>query len=265
MHSRRENQAVAFTAELGERARVVHVISRCADDELETGVRKDHGPRVRSVIIEDVVASDPCSQVAVTIQALAKQFQRERPAVVIVQGDTNSSVAAAQAAGYEEIPLIRIETRRSRHAPSAPEGANRSIIGRLADVHCAATPHHVDQLLKEGIEAHRIALTGSPIFDVALRALERGDGLIVRQFLLGQRPAGFVLATLHHAENTETKRDMRRVLLGFSGINAPSSSQYARARGQRSNASGSARTWMPSLSSTYRRMPSSRTSRSLPT
>ncbi len=102
-------------------------------------------------------------------------FSSYKPSVVIVQGDTTSSFAAALAAFYLSIPIAHVEAGLrtwDMHAPF-PEEANRTFITKMASLHFAPTPHNVGNLLKDGINAQRIFCVGNTVVD-ALVSIKKG-------------------------------------------------------------------------------------------
>jgi UDP-N-acetylglucosamine 2-epimerase (non-hydrolysing) len=98
----------------------------------------------------------------------------ERPALVLVQGDTTTATAGALAAFYRGIPVGHVEAglRTGDIRAPYPEEMNRRLITRLAAYHFAATPGNRNILLSEGVERARIFVTGNPVVD-CLRAILR--------------------------------------------------------------------------------------------
>jgi UDP-N-acetylglucosamine 2-epimerase (non-hydrolysing) len=102
-------------------------------------------------------------------------LDRWRPERVIVQGDTTSTFAAALAAFYHKIPVAHVEAglRTGDIYAPWPEEANRLLVARLADLHFAPTPRARDNLLREGVDQARIAVTGNTGIDALLWVSER--------------------------------------------------------------------------------------------
>ena len=133
-------------------------------------------------------------------------WQRTRPDLVLVQGDTTSSMAAALVAYYHKIPIGHIEAglrTQKKYAPF-PEEMNRRLIGVLADVHWAPTPAAREHLLREGIADRAIHVTGNTGIDALHYTLERirQTGFIPQEL----DPAVFgykklVLVTAHRRES----------------------------------------------------------------
>lgn len=107
------------------------------------------------------------------LQKTKELFIKIKPRMVIVQGDTTSSMAAALSAFYLGIPIVHIEAglrTDDLYAPF-PEEMNRRVIGSLATIHCAPTQLAVDNLRAFGIPNSSIYLTGNTVVD-ALRIIQ---------------------------------------------------------------------------------------------
>src|SRR5215469_11823247 len=113
------------------------------------------------------------------LEALEPVLAAASPAMVIVQGDTTTTLAAALAAFYHRIPSAHVEAglRTGDPAHPFPEEMNRVLTGRLADLHFAPTPRAAANLIAEGIPQSRIHITGNTGIDAVLYvrdALESG-------------------------------------------------------------------------------------------
>ncbi len=153
-------------------------------------------------------AQTPAAVIGALVPALAAICERLRPAAVIVQGDTATAFAGAQAAVYARRPLVHVEAGlRSGHFEPFPEEMHRRAIAQLADVHFAPTAAARAALLNEGIAADTIHVTGNTGID-ALRLtkarLAQDAGL---EAMLARRFAGIdfrrpvIVATVHRREN----------------------------------------------------------------
>jgi UDP-N-acetylglucosamine 2-epimerase (non-hydrolysing) len=109
------------------------------------------------------------------VTALDLYLAKQRPDLVLVQGDTTTSFCAALAAFYQKIPVGHIEAGlRTWNSESPwPEETNRVLISRLADLHFAPTESSRDNLLQEGIQPDRILVTGNTVVDALQIALKR--------------------------------------------------------------------------------------------
>jgi UDP-N-acetylglucosamine 2-epimerase (non-hydrolysing) len=107
------------------------------------------------------------------LSALKGLLQQERPNLVMVHGDTTTTLAAALAAYYCQIPVGHVEAglrTRDKYRPY-PEELNRHLTGVITDYHFAPTPWARDNLLAESVPAERIWVTGNTVID-ALKIIE---------------------------------------------------------------------------------------------
>lgn len=90
-----------------------------------------------------------------------------KPDVVLVHGDTTTSMAAALAAFYRQIPVGHVEAGLRTHSIYSPwpEEMNRQITGRIATFDFAPTPFSRQNLLEEGVEPEKITVTGNTVID----------------------------------------------------------------------------------------------------
>ena len=154
-----------------------------------------------------VMAPSPDGQVGQLLPMLADVIRRERPAWVVVQGDTSSAVAGALAARYAGAALAHVEAglRTGTHDPH-PEEMHRKLVAQMADLHFAPTAAAEAALRAEGI-SDGIHITGNSGIDALLLMQARlaGDAALAQaaQAALAGIPRGrpWVLATIHRREN----------------------------------------------------------------
>jgi UDP-N-acetylglucosamine 2-epimerase (non-hydrolysing) len=118
------------------------------------------------------------SQVCVRVlAALDSILVRERPDLILVQGDTTTALAGALAGFQQNIPVGHVEAGlRSHNARSPyPEEVNRRLITNLASYHFAATARNRDTLLAEGVSPQSIFVTGNPVVDSLKAMLEQTE------------------------------------------------------------------------------------------
>ncbi len=101
------------------------------------------------------------------LQEIDPLLEREQPDMVIVQGDTTTAAATALAAFHRRIPVGHVEAGLRTADPHNPfpEETNRRLVTRLATHHFAATKQNRAALLREGISADSIVVTGNPVVD----------------------------------------------------------------------------------------------------
>lgn len=113
------------------------------------------------------------------ITALDEYLEKEKPDVVMVQGDTTTVLAGALSAFYHHIPVAHVEAGlRTWNLESPwPEEANRQLTTRLAEWHFCPTENNKKNLLREGIAEKNIYVTGNTVIDALLLAREKAEKL----------------------------------------------------------------------------------------
>jgi UDP-N-acetylglucosamine 2-epimerase (non-hydrolysing) len=143
-------------------------------------------------------------------------LRKVRPDLVVVLGDSNTSLAAIEAA-KSNIRVAHIEAGMRSYDWRMPEEKNRTIVDHIADYLYVYTPRYRENLLQEGLPADRIVVIGNPIVDVVEECLP----LARRRSCLGTlglRPRGYVLATVHRAENVDAPETLAGILRGLEMV-----------------------------------------------
>jgi UDP-N-acetylglucosamine 2-epimerase len=135
--------------------------------------------------------------------AIAEVIESERPHVVVVRGDTNSTLAGARAARACGVPLVHVEAGMRSYRSDMPEERNRIETDRLADLNCAPTAAAAGRLRDEGV-AGAVVTTGDVLFDMLL---ETRDRLPPRA-----EEDCYVLATVHRNYNTDDAARLSAVM-----------------------------------------------------
>jgi len=151
-----------------------------------------------------------------------------RPDRVLVQGDTTTTMAAALAAFYAKVPVGHVEAglRTGNLMSPWPEEMNRKLTSGIADLHFAPTVQAQNNLLREGVAADRILVTGNTVIDALMYASERIDcDTALRQqlderfpFLNAADAQGrrVILLTAHRRENLDG--GLERIFTALSWI-----------------------------------------------
>jgi UDP-N-acetylglucosamine 2-epimerase (non-hydrolysing) len=142
---------------------------------------------------------------AAAMRSITTILAAEHPDLVVVQGDTTTTMAAALAAFYAGIPVAHVEAglrSGDKHAPY-PEEINRRFTSLLADVHFAPTVRARDNLRGEGIPAETVHVTGNTVVDALLDArVRRGTAAPPAALAhLGHDERALVLVTAHRRES----------------------------------------------------------------
>ena len=141
-----------------------------------------------------------------SIQAIDEYLADHRPDLILVQGDTTTVFCGSLCGFYRRVLVGHVEAGLrtwNKHAPY-PEEINRALTTRLADYHFAPTNWSRDNLLREGVPAESIQVTGNTVIDALLMAVEKVKAVrpaITRlpHGVLDRQP--IVLVTGHRREN----------------------------------------------------------------
>ena len=140
------------------------------------------------------------------LQKLPEVFSAEQPDLVIVQGDTSTTFAAALSAFYHKIPIAHVEAGLRTHDLGSPwpEEGNRALVSRLADYHFAPTPAAYENLLRENVGG-QILMTGNTVVDAALIASRNLQGIreleIALRLSMSSTEQKRILFTMHRRES----------------------------------------------------------------
>lgn len=134
------------------------------------------------------------------LRGLEELFQTLKPAIVLVQGDTTTALAAAMAAFYQKIPVGHVEAglRTEDIFNPFPEEANRRLVSQVSQIHFAPTSLSVDNLKRSGVlgEIHQ---TGNTVIDALLQVADRNPTCNIPG--LDWSRSRVILATVHRREN----------------------------------------------------------------
>lgn len=136
------------------------------------------------------------------LNGLKEILEKEKPHLVLVHGDTTTTFAAALAAFYQRIPVGHVEAglrTRNKYSPY-PEEMNRTLAGRIAELHFAPTDTARDNLLAESVASFKIWVTGNTVIDALLETVQP-------DYTFGPELQGInfdrrlILVTTHRREN----------------------------------------------------------------
>ena len=143
------------------------------------------------------------------IESLDLYFSAEKPDMVMVQGDTTTVFCAALSAFYHHIAIAHLEAGLRTHNLNSPwpEESNRVLTSHLADLHFAPTATSRENLLREGIRAEQIHVTGNTIIDALFIALKKIKAVppdipeLSNEIMAPNSNKPLVLITGHRREN----------------------------------------------------------------
>ncbi len=153
---------------------------------------KNHGEMVGKMLIE-----------------IEKILLTEKPDLVIVQGDTNTTLAGALTASKLGIKLAHIEAGLRSYDKSMPEEINRLVTDHLSDYLFAPTENQKNILLKEGIDKNKIFVVGNTIVDAVWQNLALAQK---SKKIIQYPPQSYFLLTLHRPANVDDKKTLLTIL-----------------------------------------------------
>ncbi len=109
------------------------------------------------------------------LQSLKSVFRQVKPDMVLVHGDTTTTMATSLAAFYQQIPVGHVEAglRTKNKFSPFPEEINRRVAGVVADLHFAPTGTAKDNLLRENVDPSSIYITGNTVIDALMTTVEK--------------------------------------------------------------------------------------------
>jgi UDP-GlcNAc3NAcA epimerase len=170
----------------------------------------DHG--MSAVFFDELGIAEPAYNLGVgsgshgqqTGRALEKidaALQETKPSLVLVYGDTNSTLAGALAAAKLHIPVAHVEAGLRSFNRRMPEEINRILTDHISELLFAPTDLAVTNLQREGIEGQKVQKVGDVMLDAALHFARRAEQ--TAKLPDGLSDNGYALMTIHRAENTD--------------------------------------------------------------
>lgn len=221
---------------VGARPEFVQVAALCrvlraAHDEILVHTGQHYDDRMSKVFFDELGLPEPdyhlgvgsgshAEQTAAMLPKLEAVMVERRPDVVVIRGDTNSTLAAALAAAKLSLPIAHVEAGERSFVRSMPEEINRLVADRLSSLFFCVSARAVEHLAAEGITegVHRV---GDVMYDALLynlpRARERSDVLS----RLGLTPKAYYLATIHRADNTGDAARLSGLFEGLGRLDLP--------------------------------------------
>lgn len=145
------------------------------------------------------------------LMSIEEVLIEESPDIVVVYGDTNSTLAGGLAAAKLHIPIAHIEAGLRSFDRKMPEEVNRVLTDHLATILLTPTELAMKNLIKEGISGTAIHNVGDVMYDAALYFADKAErqSHVLKQ--LDIQPQEFLLATVHRAENTNNSNRLESI------------------------------------------------------
>lgn len=139
------------------------------------------------------------------------------PDLVLIYGDTNSTLAGAISASKLNFPIAHIEAGLRSFNRQMPEEINRIIADKLSSLHFCPTPTAVNNLDHEGID-HNVFHTGDVMYDALLQNLPIAQNNSHILDILNLMEQDYYLVTVHRAENTNDIQKLKNILEGLNQL-----------------------------------------------
>jgi len=156
-------------------------------------------------------------QLAEVMRRLEAEFRTNRPDVVVVVGDVNSTLAAALTANKLGIPVAHVEAGLRSGDRTMPEEINRILTDGISDWLYTSEPDADENLRKEGIAEERVKLVGNVMIDTLFANLERARAAKPWE-RLGVPRGGYAVVTLHRPSNVDDPQRLESILRGIHDV-----------------------------------------------
>lgn len=151
------------------------------------------------------------------LEGIEDVLLREMPDLLLVYGDTNSTLAGALAAAKLHVPIAHVEAGLRSFNRRMPEEVNRLTADHLSDLLFCPTDQSVANLAREGIHAG-VAKVGDVMFDSVLHYRAQVERSPTALRSLGLTPKSYYLATVHRAENTDSRDNLHGIFAALGRI-----------------------------------------------
>lgn len=198
--------AIQALKEIGVRQYVVHT-GQHSDDSMSKVFLDELGISVDWDL--NLPYCRPWVQVGRMTASLGELMEEIRPALGVVYGDTNSTLAGALALNKCGIPVAHVEAGLRSFDPTMPEEINRIIVDQIADLHFTPSQGANANLHSEGIRHDSIEFVGNLMIDTLVRFLPNLKPLETEPY---------ILVTLHRPSNVDNRDKLSEILEALRGI-----------------------------------------------
>jgi UDP-N-acetylglucosamine 2-epimerase (non-hydrolysing)/UDP-GlcNAc3NAcA epimerase len=204
------------------KAAAVSRLLRAEHEELLVHTGQHHDDELSTVFVDELGMPRPerelgihggtnTEQTARMLAVLGPLLHEQRPDVVLVYGDTNSTLAGGLAAAQAGIPVAHVEAGMRSFDRAMPEELNRVLTDHLSDLLLCPSDTAVENLAREHV-AGRVELVGDVMVDVALLFQPRALADTAPLQRAGVAPGDYVVATAHRAGNVDDPTRLRMLV-----------------------------------------------------
>jgi UDP-N-acetylglucosamine 2-epimerase (non-hydrolysing) len=151
------------------------------------------------------------AQTAEIIKRFGELVQQDRPDMVVVVGDVNSTIACALVAAKESIPVVHVEAGLRSFDRAMPEEVNRVLTDSISDLLFTTEESGNQNLAREGVSADKIYFVGNLMIDSLVGALDAARRSLLRGKLRLEK-RGYAVLTLHRPSNVDDPAQLTRTL-----------------------------------------------------
>ncbi|MDE1764146.1 MAG: UDP-N-acetylglucosamine 2-epimerase (non-hydrolyzing) [Thaumarchaeota archaeon] len=159
-----------------ELAPIIHELQKTGIETLIYHTGQHYDNEMSSVFLDQLQIPQPhenfnagggtfSEQISTILTGCENLLEKDKPDLLVVEGDTNTAFGSALAAPGKQTPIVHVEAGCRSFDKSLPEEVNRVLISHIADVHFPPTPNCRKNLLNEGIREEAIGFVGHPIVD----------------------------------------------------------------------------------------------------
>ena len=213
---------VGTRPEIIKMAPVIHQLTALKENFIVIHSNQHYSPEMDEIFFQELQLPRPhynlnvgsgkhANQIGNIMIKLEPIMERELPDVLLVQGDTNTVVAAAMVASKHHIKIGHVEAGLRSYDRRMPEETNRIITDHLSDYLFAVSQIQREILLGEGRESNRISVIGNTIVDCVLKnkKIAEKDSTILSSLNLVSKE--FCLATIHRSSNVDEEVPLREI------------------------------------------------------
>jgi UDP-N-acetylglucosamine 2-epimerase len=151
-------------------------------------------------------------QIAEIMKRLESVIDDEKPDLMIVYGDTNSTLGGALCGVSKDLTICHIEAGLRSYDKNMPEETNRVIVDHISDILFAPTKNAVENLKREGI-IKNVFLTGDlqlELLESKIQKIKERKDLLLERYGIEERE--YCVATIHRKENTDEEMNLKNIL-----------------------------------------------------
>lgn len=213
------------------KAAAVSRLLRAEHDELLVHTGQHHDDELSTIFVTELGVPRPerelgihggtnTEQTARMLTVLGPLIASERPDLILVYGDTNSTLAGGLAGAQARVRVAHVEAGMRSFDRAMPEELNRVLTDHLSDVLLCPSPTAVDNLEREHA-AGDVQLVGDVMVDVAMLFQPRAKADEAPLRAAGVEPGEYLLATAHRAGNVDDPARLRRLVDLLLGVDVP--------------------------------------------